>query len=468
MVYYLLLCLIGIIVYVRVIGWQRVGRWDSFAGFYLAGFTLVFLIRPWYLFSAGYFKQLHQFGVNPPPDWWSWDGLLAKMGLAIILALTSFALAYRRVMRPGAGLAASALEQPDRRISPELRRGLIILALCLAAPGISSILFYHPLPGLRDVSEVHWSTLPDGSGRGFTDATGYLVHAELFTIPACVIFLLATGELLWTLLMAAPFILVRMWHGWNRQALIHLGLSLVLAAVLSPQLNREKRRLALWCTLGLLVGSMALFGVLGKERTALQSYYYEQTGPMSSYRESTVDEYLDALVGFEISLHWLKFTPEKFPYEWGSQYLYQLFILPIPRVWWPEKRNIFASSSPATHKEYVSYLWGCAPGCVGDAWRNGGWPGIIFFFALAGVLCALAQKTRTWASYPITGLILFASTYPLVITAVRDGLAALTANLYFLGIPIFLTYLIERQVKLSGYREKIRPGRRAKIPEETG
>jgi hypothetical protein len=42
-------------------------------------------------------------------------------------------------------------------------------------------------------------------------------------------------------------------------------------------------------------------------------------------------------------------------------------------------------------------------------------------------------------------MLIFVVSYPYAISAVRDGLAVLTGALYGQGIPILLTYLIEKR-----------------------
>lgn len=448
MVYYLVLCLVAMVSFTTIIGWRRVFRWDfSITAFYLLCFFLVFFLKPWYIFHSRLFKHFYQLGIPLPRGWWSWDELLLKLNLAIFLGLICFALAYRKC-------AATETERvealpPQNWLPPVLKKRLVAMSLAFAAAGLLSIYYFCPLPGLRDVHVAEWMRLSDGSGYGFSNTTGYLVHASLFLIPSAVIFFLATQNTFFTLAMVTPFILFKLWWGWGRQGLIHLSISLILAAALVPRIGRRRSYLALFCAIGLLLGAAAVFGVLGEQRTALQSYVYKHTGPMTRYYQSTREEYVNALVGFEVSLHWLKYTPRVFPYQWGANYWYQLFILPIPRMLWPEKRNIFASYTPGGYVEDMSYLQGCAPGCIGDAWMNGGWLGIILIFGLTGALCALAQRAKSWRAYPVTGLLIFITTFPMAISTVRDGLGPLPPFIYFFGLPIAGTYLVERSWKKS-------------------
>jgi hypothetical protein len=444
MAYYLILCFLGMALFGAIIGWRQVLRWDSIAGFYLAIFCLAYFIRPWYIFDIRWFKHFYQLGVPPFRGWWAAEDLAIKMGLAVIVGLACFAAAYRWILTRPARKPISAERQPDSQDSAILRKRLVILSLALAAAALVSILVYLPFPGIRDVSSAIWVDLPDGSGRGFSGSTGYLVNLNLFSIPASILFFLGTGNIFGALALAVPFLLSRLWWGWGRQGLFTLGISLLLTAGLIPRLQPLKRLRTVIVSIIILAGVMGVFGVLGKSRQAFQSYYYTKSGPITNYVESTREEYLSGVVGFEISLHWLKFAPETFPFEWGANYFYQLFILPIPRIWWPGKHNIFASNTARTF--YMSYLWGAAPGCIGDAWENGGWLGIIILFSLAGGLGGLAQRAKDWKSYPVTGLLLFVVAYPYAISAVRDGLSVLTTALYVQGIPILLTYLIEKRL----------------------
>jgi hypothetical protein len=449
MAYYLLFCLISFAIYVKVIGWRRVFRWDSVAGFYLLSFFLVFFLRPWYVFVTEFNRLFFQLGVYPPQDWWVWDELLRKLNLTILLGLLCFALAYRQWAPREPGATSGMDPSPELLIAPELRKKLMILSLVFAGLGIASILYYCPLPGIRDVHVAEWVPLPDGTGSGLSHSTGYLVHASLFIIPAAIILFLASQNIFLTLAIVTPLILFQLWWGFGRQVLVQLSLSLLLAAGLGPKLHRRKNYFSLACALTLLLGAAAAFGVLGEERTAVQSYIYTRSGPVTRLYESSKHQYLYSLVGFEISLHWLKFTPEVFPYQWGANYLYQLFILPIPRILWPNKRNLFASFTPASYVEDMSYLYGCAPSCIGDAWMNGGWLGLIVIFALTGTFCALVQRAKDWRPYPVTGLVIFISTYPMVITLVRDGLGSLPPFLYFFGLPIISTFLVEKSWRKS-------------------
>jgi len=449
MAYYLILCFLGMALFGVIIGWRRVLRWDSIAGFYLAIFCLAFFIRPWYIFDIQWFRQFYQFGVRPFQGWWVAEDLAIKMGLAVIVGLACFAAAYRWILTRPAREPISAARHLDSQDSAILRKRLVILSLALAAVALVSILVYLPFPGVRDASSAVWVDLPDASGRGFSGSTGYLVNLHLFAIPASILFFLATGNIYGALALAFPFLLCRLWWGQGRQALFTFGICLLLTAGLIPRLQPLKKLRTVIVGIIILAGVLAVFGVLGRDRGAIQNYYYTRSGPITNYQESTRDAYLADVVGFEISLHWLKYAPEKLPFEWGASYFYQLFILPIPRIWWPEKHNIFAPYTPATFKENMSYLWGAAPGCIGDAWENGGWLGIIILFSLAGGLGGLAQRAKDWKSYPVTGLLLFVVSYPYAISAVRDGLSVLTAVLYAQGIPILLTYLMEKRFNKS-------------------
>ncbi len=454
MVYYLVLCLVGMVSFTTIIGWRRVLRWDSIACFYLACFSLAFFIRPIYLFAHRYFAQFYNLGVPPFQGWWSLEKLAVKLGLAVILGLTCMALGYRQVVHRGSADADGAFEEEGYQFPDVLRKRLVSLSLVLLLLAFYGMWHYQALPGIRNIENFEIIVLEDGSGSGYSNTTGYFALLERFTIPALVILLLTTGNYWLTLLLVTPFALVRVWTGWARQSLVHCGLSLVVAALLSPVLPRAKKRLGAVVAALLLIFAVSVFGVLGKERTAIQSYYYWGQGPVTTYAESTQQEYLAALVGFEISLHWLKYAPAVFPYEWGANYLYQFFILPIPRVLWPDKRNIFA---PTAYVRNPRYLMGCAPGCIGDAWLNGGWLGILVLFSLTGVVCGWWQRAKTWRAYPVTGLYIFAATYPLSIGLVRDGLSVIAIQLYFLGVPGVLTFLVERSCKIQGMVNNRRP-----------
>src|SRR5208337_3953580 len=98
MAYYLILCFLGMALFGGIIGWRRVLRWDSIAGFYLAVFCLAFFIRPWYIFDIQWFKQFYQLGVSPFQGWWVAEDLAIKMGLAVIVGLACFAAAYRWIL----------------------------------------------------------------------------------------------------------------------------------------------------------------------------------------------------------------------------------------------------------------------------------------------------------------------------------------------------------------------------------
>jgi hypothetical protein len=440
MAYYLILCLMGMVFFGAIIGWKRVARWDSIAGFYLFCFFLTFFLRPWYIYQSNYFVLFQTLGIRPFRGWWSQEELALQMGLAVVLGLVCFALGYRK-------FAPAESRSDEVRMPGDLQRRLVWLSLFLAGLGIASILYFAPFPGIRDIHVAQWAPTAQGEGSGFLNTTGYLAEVALFLIPAPVLFYLSTQRIFPTLIISAPFIILRLWWGYGRQGLVHLGLSLLLAAGLASGVTQRRKALAVTCAFLLLAGAALVFGVLGENRSAVQAYVYTKTGPITKFYETTTSHYLYDLVGFEISLHWLKFTPSVFPYLWGSNYLYQFFILPIPRILWPGKHNIFASFTPSGYVNDMSYLWGNAPGCIGDAWMNGGWLGIIIIFSLTGSICALWQKAKDWQAFPITGLLIFICTYPMAITLVRDGLSALAAMLYFLGVPILLTYLIERKSK---------------------
>jgi len=439
MAYYLLMCLIGMVSFGAIIGWKRVARWDSIAGFYLLCFFLTFFLRPWYIFQSNYLVLFQMLGIRPFHSWWSQDELALQMGLAVILGLVCFALGYRKF----APLEFRSDEEVH--LPADLQGKLVWLSLLLAGLGIASILYFAPFPGIRDTHVAEWVSTPQGDGSGFLNTTGYVAEISLFIIPAVVIFYLTTQRIFSTLVISAPFIILRLWWGYGRQGLVHIGLSLLLAAGLASGVSQRKKALAIFCAFLLLAGAALSFGVLGENRSAVQVFVYTKTGPITKFYQTTADHYLYDLVGFEISLHWMKFTPAVFPYQWGSNYLYALFILPIPRLLWPGKYNIFAPVAPSSSVNDMSYLRGSAVGCIGDAWMNGGWLGVIIIFALTGAICALLQRAKDWRSLPITGLTLFICTYPMVISLVRDGLSSLAPLLYFFGLPIMLTFLVERR-----------------------
>ena len=202
--------------------------------------------------------------------------------------------------------------------SAVLRKRLVILSLALAAAALVAILVYLPFPGVREASSAVWTNLADASGRGFSGTTGYLVNVHFFAIPASIIFFLATGNIFGALALAFPFLLCRLWWGQGRQTLFTFGISLLLTAGLLPRLQPRKRLRTVIIGIIILAGVLGAFGVLGKDRQAFQDYYYTRSGPITNYGESTRDQYINDVVGFEISLHWLKYAPEKFPFEWGA------------------------------------------------------------------------------------------------------------------------------------------------------
>ena len=65
MAYYLILCFLGMVLFMGVTRLEAGTPLGQHCGFYLAVFFLAFFIRPWYIFDIGYFNQFYQFGVHP-------------------------------------------------------------------------------------------------------------------------------------------------------------------------------------------------------------------------------------------------------------------------------------------------------------------------------------------------------------------------------------------------------------------
>jgi len=457
MLYYLVLFLIGIVGYVIIIGWKQIRNWSNIATFYIFYFALAYLGRPLYYFLTNdtYLEiQYKLYKIEPLEEWNTFDWLYFKMGIAVIFGLFSFAFAFKKISNPYRNSQIRHTPYFNLNFNKILKNKLIKIGLIFAFFGILSIFIYRPMPGIRDMASSEMEILPEGSGIGFAGTTGYFALAERFIVPASVIILLLTGKMLLTLTLILPFIISHVWYGWGRQSLLHLTLSLLLAVYFVPVKNKKSRKIKFFIFLLFLIVILSIMGILGMERTAFQSFFYEKAGPITDFWENSFNGFLAMLVGFEISLHWIKYTPDIFPFQYGANYLYQFFLLPIPRILWSSKRNIFA---PENYNIDTSYLYGAAPGCIGDAWMNGGWIGIIVLFTISGLFLGWIQGAKNWQKYPYTGLLIYITGFPLFISAVRDGLSVISIQFYFIGLPIFFCFLMERMIKKSQYKfEKLK------------
>ena len=197
--------------------------------------------------------------VKPAMDRFSWhfsdlpgyissvqeSSLMPDITLAVSLAFLSFAIGYAirgRKRKP------DFQKQNDEKYLISKKVWLTIGIFIVL--GYLSLLKFNanPLLGVQDIAMRHTA-----GGSIYTDTTGYFVIANILVGVAAIIIFALTGKVLPTLLVAGPWLLVRLYIGWSRNVIVTFVIALVSVFYIAKYNKKLRYKLSNILIMALLI-----------------------------------------------------------------------------------------------------------------------------------------------------------------------------------------------------------------------
>lgn len=432
---YTLVFCAGLLIAIGLIGPGRLFSITHLAGIYLVTFTATYLVRPLLTQAIGDSYQLTLLKIA------GLDRVWYPMSVAVFLSLISFALGYRLPF-PWRG-RPTQVDRPLSADAPATPRSILVWCGILLVWGYTMMLLVEPVPGLRSADVPMQVT---EGGTIYTTTTGYLVTASISVAASVVLLYAVSGSLFPSVLLALPWLVTRIYVGWGRSVYLFFLIAMVIVWALRRRTGKLKLR-QLAVLIVFVIGGLALVPTLGSNRE-----YFRQSGwSANDVIENSTTGWIDStspVAGFESTLYFLQLVPDHYPYAYGATYMYRYFIQWIPRILWREKpvpTDLVGWSDPA--------LYGSAPGAIGDAYWNFGWPGIIIFFFLTGFILNWVEKRYEASEKSPAMIAAYAAFYATMIHLGRDSLFyMLPTYLQFWGPAFFIARWLEiksRNVKAN-------------------
>lgn len=413
---------------------------------YLVFHGIVFVVRPFLVFFAGFHLVWDYMGFQPEEHDFIVTLAVTSVGLMVFVGTSLYAGRTR----------AQFGMRPEAALSPLQRRALLWTTLMLLPLLAASI--YATRGGQESLGEA------GASGTTImTHSVGYLNDAQFAMAPLLCLWLVATRFHWLNLIPLVAYVGYRSWYGWARWTILLFFLMVVMAFCW----HRRRRWLPLW-SLAAALPVLLLFHVLGANRDMVKQYLKKENievlqrlrPGMSALEEAgarydTLDfanfDYLAAVVAM---------VPKRTGnYNYGLQYS-QLFTEPIPRQLWHGKPTAPPLGAMESWHRWANWM-GLTVSIVGDGWTNGGWIGVVIHMALAGTILGLAHKWF-WARQdkPIAAL-LYISGLAMIPQQYRDGGISIFKFLLVTWLP-FLVWVVWvwllGQARVPGASLVLRPG----------
>jgi hypothetical protein len=434
-----------------------VGKRNAFdlsrcVGWYLLVFSATYILRPSLSELTGDFKLYQLLRIGNFEDHWQ------LMACAVPLALISFAVGYA-AGAPRRNSTRVSRRQTEPVVNPHSVRVLIFTFLILGYISALAVLKFGSGAGKAEYGNVSLGV--------YEHNTAWFEQDDLFISSGTVLYYIATGNLGMSLLLAGPWLIIRVFNGWTRTNLIgHFFALLAVYFLKKRQVQRigKERSHALVISAGVLVILMLfpLMGMLRGVKTELRTgslFSRDAISMMTS--KADPQDLLSAYVGtdssisgFETTLDHLVTDPRS---DLGAQYLYFYFFQPIPRIIWPGKGTAYtwAEKLRGVVFDPMLGLINGAPGAIGMAYEEWGWLGIPFEFILTGLIIRKweeAARRRPRALHIQLG---YAGLYSMLPQLARDSLFYMIPDfwLFKFGIPTFILWIMYRRVM---ERERLR------------
>jgi oligosaccharide repeat unit polymerase len=423
--YYTLIFLSSLALTIVIVGVNRLVKPTNLVGFYLFMFTLTYLVRPVITDSTGDVYQLTVLKIA------GLDRVFGLMTSGVFLSLVSFAIGYRLL-----GLQGKDKRKPDQveSIGTTAHRRMLLLCVLLLIVGYVSTITSNPTPGIRDTDIPMEQT---AGGAIYTTTTGYFVETSIYVAAASLLLYALTGRLIIALLVAFPWFLIRLYIGWDRAAYLFYAVGLLALWALRREMKVAPRRQVVLIAVLLGVG-LLLTPVIGSNR-----YFFRQpdTGLLNAVTETTSDWVASTspISGFEATLYFFQLVPSLYPFAYGVPWIYRYFIQWIPRILWTGKPipvDLIGWYDPS--------FYGSAPGAIGEAYWNFGFPGIVIVFFLTGLFLRWFENTYEASPKSPSLMAAYAAFYGMLIHFGRDSfLSMLPTYVLYWGIPFLLAHSIE-------------------------
>jgi hypothetical protein len=425
------------------------------AGWYLLVFLATYVVRPSLSEITSDFWLYSWLKLGSPEEHWQ------VMAVAVTLAILSFAVGYAWGAPSPAAVRAAATAPPEPRIDPKLVKALIFSILTL---GYIAAVF-----SIRYGNGAGALNTGDASLGIYEHNTAWFVHDDLLISGATVLYYILTGRLVMSLVLAAPWIMIRTLSGWGRTNLI--GHFFALTAVYFLKRRQVKRtgkssNQALAIGVGTVV-VLALFPLMGMLRTlkaglGIKSLFSKDAIMMVSSKtdpEDMIQSYFGTnspVAGFELTMSHLVYDPRS---ELGTQYLYYYVFQPVPRIIWPGKGTPY-SWPEELRGVAVDPLLGlicAAPGSIGMAYSQWGWLGIPLEFILTGLIFRKAEEAARRRPQALHIQLGYAGLYSLLPQLGRDSLFLMISNfwLFKFGIPVFFLWRMHKSAQRSQFRKTV-------------
>src|SRR5579875_585148 len=419
-------------------------------GWYILLFATTYVVRPALSELVGDYSMYQWLQAGYLEDHWE------LMAVAGSLAIVCFGIGYASG-RPSRRLAAVAENPaPEPTVNPRLVRRLIV---CLLFIGYLSALFVLKYGGGDET--LHARTATMGT---YEHGTAWFSQDDLLISCATVLYYIATGRLGISLLLAGPWLGLRVLSGWGRTNLIGHFFALMSVYFLK---RRKRERVAGKTRQALVIGCgvvsvLVLFPLMGMLRGLRSELGGSAKDAIMMVRSTTdpgdvAQTYFGTnspVSGFELTLSHLVNDKRS---ELGTQYLYYFFFQPIPRIIWPGKGSPYSWPEKLRGIEVDPLLGiiGAAPGSIGMAFEQWGWLGIPLEFILTGLIIRRWEEAARRRPKALHVQLSYAGLCSLVPQLGRDSLFYMISQfwLFKFGIAVFILWIIYRsELARSGLR----------------
>jgi hypothetical protein len=427
---YASITLLALLAVLAIAGVRRAFRLTNLIGWYLLVFFLTYVLRPAVADWTQDFQLYDLLSIAPLDQQWF------KMTSAVCLSLACL----------GAGYYFARNRRNERRIfdapSPHTERANLFIAIGLILWGYLALLLSRGV----EVTDM---------GNGYGGASGttfWLLSSDIFVSVGSTLLYILNRRLVTSLLISLPWLLLRLGSGYARIAIIGHAMSLIAvwgmtsATVRESTVERVRQKIQLIVLLaGLVFVVLVIFPALGKNRGFFSKGVTSQTVNDALAVNQTADDVehsLGDLAGFETTLYFLQLDQP----VWGTYYLYMYFLKPIPRVIYPEK------GFPDTlAQEWFGVVRdrnydGQDAGCIGWAFQQWSWGGIVFEFLLTGWCLRKLEDLRDSRPHTTWILLAYSGFFSLLPQLGRDSLIVMIEErwLFAYGIPCALLWWFAR------------------------
>lgn len=407
---------------------------------YLIFHFLVFVLRPWLEYFAGFHQVWNYMQFQPTYE----DRAYALAVSSATLFVAGFAL--HRTTK-----AVVNSRKTEFHVSSKLDRRVLFILWVLLGP-ISIYSMKSIINGFSEDVAGHIDAQHLSNGMTiFINTTGYLIDAQnmLFGLGIITIVIMNFKPVSYIPLLA--FICVRLFIGSGRWGGIIPLFSLSMLLLLRQGRKWPSTRVLILAPL--LLG---LFTIIGEDRDAARKWLSGTVEQIVLNQHQTILERLDNLDfgNYEFLTYIVSAVPEKTgTFTFGAQYL-QLFTEPVPRMLWSEK-PIGEPIKMFDLNGYGNFI-GLTSSLAGDAWMSGGWLGIVIIvFILCtfyGWLFSLLIRRANISPYHSAALVVFVG---LLIQAYRDGgVVSLAKFSLFSLLPIILAYIFRTVLRRLAPRRR--------------